>query len=675
MKSFPLTCVVILGMLTLFGPVNGSNNNQVIHTEVIKPDQNSLNSNINLDATTLKIAYIYSDPGRATTFASLINDFGFTSVRVPMSSIATYNWTGVGLIILGWDTGAIGNWGSNSQVNKLLSLHTPFLAINAGGISFYNQVKSVLYDQIGDLTATFSLTGTSTSIGNSLNIWDGSHPIFNSPTSLRSPLPFYFSAAPVVDLIDSSLGSSVDILASLTSNSRALLTYENDRFFYWGITQPISDWAPPGTNLFENTLNFLLSEANNTAPVVDHPDDITYEDGITGKSITWNASDGNPFNYSIYKNNNRIEVGSWNSTSLINVSLENLDAGAYNYTIELMDHYGLKKNDTVYVTVLPTSPPILLSPGDMIFYENETGRTISWNASDMNPDYYIIYKNGTGIPPNNWSSDTLISYDVSGLLPGVYNITIAVYDTFGQNSTDTVFVTVKSMIILDLIAPTVIYLGNSSFEEGFSDYWANWSCVDVNPGTYELFLNSSRIETGQWQSDSYISYLLHNLTLGVYNLTILVTDQSQNWVVETVFIAVIDSIAPRIEGITNISLNKGETDKKITWMVVDFHPAIYDIELNGKRIANGSIEFSPFVIVSLNGLMQGYYNYTLIAFDTSNNSAASSVIVSVLLAQSEKGSATNAPTVSLFGVDPVYVAGVGFVIIVSASLVALTRRK
>ncbi|MFW9888243.1 MAG: Ig domain-containing protein [Candidatus Thorarchaeota archaeon] len=90
-----------------------------------------------------------------------------------------------------------------------------------------------------------------------------------------------------------------------------------------------------------------------TAPVLNHPDDVGYfEGGSSGESITWTPSDEFPLSYEVWVDGTTLMSGDWNSSSeSITVPVWGLEAGEYNYTVEVSDFAGNTASDTVIVSV------------------------------------------------------------------------------------------------------------------------------------------------------------------------------------------------------------------------------------------------------------------------------------------------------------------------------------
>jgi len=87
-----------------------------------------------------------------------------------------------------------------------------------------------------------------------------------------------------------------------------------------------------------------------TAPQINQPTDIDYEEGTTSHEIVWIVSDLHPSHYDIFQNGSHVASDSWNGSS-ITVIIDGLSIGSYNYTIVVNDTSGNSATDTVRVTV------------------------------------------------------------------------------------------------------------------------------------------------------------------------------------------------------------------------------------------------------------------------------------------------------------------------------------
>ncbi|MFW9890275.1 MAG: hypothetical protein ACFFER_18985, partial [Candidatus Thorarchaeota archaeon] len=179
-------------------------------------------------------------------------------------------------------------------------------------------------------------------------------------------------------------------------------------------------------------------------PVVDHPDDIEYEESITGHSITWNPIDIDPLNYTIYLDGVLYKTGLWNSSSEeITVSVDGLRYGTHNFTIIVMDVELNPAIDTVMVSVVDTTIPSLSSPEDIQFKVGATGYSLTWTLQDANPFSYEVFMNSTSIKSGIWNStgDT-VTITLDSLAVGIHVVTIIIADLAGNEASDTVIVSV-----------------------------------------------------------------------------------------------------------------------------------------------------------------------------------------------------------------------------------------
>ncbi len=177
-------------------------------------------------------------------------------------------------------------------------------------------------------------------------------------------------------------------------------------------------------------------------PILDSPNDITYEQGADSHNISWTSVDIHPGTYIIYENNVEIESGSWFSDVAITVNVDGLTPGTYDYTIVVFDTSNNSATDTVIVTVEDTTAPVLTTPAGVIYEQGETGNNITWTATDYNPETYIVYRDGIEIASGTWTSNNPITVNVDGLLPGSYDYTIVVADMYGNSVSNTIIVTV-----------------------------------------------------------------------------------------------------------------------------------------------------------------------------------------------------------------------------------------
>ncbi len=86
-------------------------------------------------------------------------------------------------------------------------------------------------------------------------------------------------------------------------------------------------------------------------PSINSPANVNYQEGDTGNSITWTATDDNPTIYIVTRGNTQVASGSWSSGSPITMIVDGLSLGTYTYTCTVTDGDGQMDSDSVTVTV------------------------------------------------------------------------------------------------------------------------------------------------------------------------------------------------------------------------------------------------------------------------------------------------------------------------------------
>jgi hypothetical protein len=204
------------------------------------------------------------------------------------------------------------------------------------------------------------------------------------------------------------------------------------------------------SNIATNTIYITVEDTTN--PVISSPADILYDEGDTGNTLTWTITDLSTGTYTVYRNLTDITTTlTWTSGTPIELNIDGLSFGVYNFYIIARDEANNLAADNVIVTVIEvdTTDPVIDSPTDIEYVESVSGNVISWHATDINADTYTISRDGSQVQSDTWDSATPIDYNVDGLTEGVYEFTIEVFDSFGNSKSDTVIVTVTEAVATD----------------------------------------------------------------------------------------------------------------------------------------------------------------------------------------------------------------------------------
>ena len=270
-----------------------------------------------------------------------------------------------------------------------------------------------------------------------------------------------------------------------------------------------------------------------------------------------------------------------------------------------------------------TVNPIIDHPVDVTYEKGQTGNEITWNPSDSNPDRYTIRVDGvTKISNVNWNGGS-ISYNIDGYSVGTYYVRCIVYDTENNNAYDEVQVDVdpSSVLIIDDIE-------NFEYEEGSTGNNITWHPSVINPDWYIITRNTIVIEEGDWDGGD-LSIDIDGLSYGIYIYACTVNDTDGNEISDFVTVTVTDTVNPNINSPANINYNEGIIGYNIIWVATDNNPSTYTVYKDGVLYETDTWVSGSSIIISVDGLSAGQYNFTIVVYDFAGNLAKNEVTVAV----------------------------------------------
>jgi len=326
--------------------------------------------------------------------------------------------------------------------------------------------------------------------------------------------------------------------------------------------------------------------------------------GLYGNRLGWNTVNArDDDNTDIYWDNGVSFGNSWSDYG-----------GSGSYAIP-----GITGSIDNYPSVLTDSTaPSIDAPADTAYALGSTGNTIAWHASDVFPGYYEILRNGSFYTWGWWNaSSETIAVNVDGLSSDAHEFKITVSDIAGNNGTDYVLVTVAP----DTTPPTINSPSDISFELGETGYEITWNGFDLNPQAYEIFLNETFLYWRPWNSSSESMVVdLDGLSIGAHNYTINAVAIGGN-VTDSVIVTVTsDATPPTIDNPNDVTYEVNALGYIITWNPHDFNPSYYAIYRNGTLLyARSWNSTAETLVVNVDGLDIGAYNYTALVSDSTFN--------------------------------------------------------
>lgn len=218
-----------------------------------------------------------------------------------------------------------------------------------------------------------------------------------------------------------------------------------------GNSLKITAQSSTGANI-QKLISFVLPDAaaGLHSPVdvfiLNGPDNTTIGEGTLGNEISWTATatGSDPDNYIVYRNGTEHDNGFWAVISpgnIITTKVDGLTLGIFNFTIVIYDEAGNSDQDTVFITVIDTSPPQIVRLSKIQYEEGTPDHFIAWELTELHPYNFTIYKDGTVNSSGSWDGSD-ISINVTGLAVGKYNYNLTVFDESGNTNSDLVEVEV-----------------------------------------------------------------------------------------------------------------------------------------------------------------------------------------------------------------------------------------
>jgi hypothetical protein len=232
------------------------------------------------------------------------------------------------------------------------------------------------------------------------------------------------------------------------------------------------------------------------------------------REIVWEIFDASTQVFEVFVNSSlthrviEMELG---GITPLNWSLPQLDEGIYEITIVVYDRIGLSSLNSVWVTIISPSPPIVSSiPARLLFDSSDKDAKLSWIVHGGK--YWKIYKDGLLID-NRIKTGLIIEFDLINWSPGVYNITLQIIDSPQQHTMSSVYVTI---LLGDKYGNTIIESESYWFRDGnyalgkpdgkfaeiFLDYGNGKITVDMGKG--EEIINQGGSDFMVYASDNSI---------------------------------------------------------------------------------------------------------------------------------------------------------------------------
>ncbi|MFW9921123.1 MAG: nitrous oxide reductase family maturation protein NosD, partial [Candidatus Thorarchaeota archaeon] len=357
--------------------------------------------------------------------------------------------------------------------------------------------------------------------------------------------------------------------------------------------------------------------------------DDSFSWNIYNNSIAWN-------DYGIYITTTDDAQVIYNNTFLLNTIYNGYDSGADDWD----DHvdggnywhdysgsgvYNIPGGSSVdnYPISYMVYQPIINTPADIWYAEGSTGNYIVWWPFDNSLRDWVVEIDSSEWDSGIWNFNN-VNVSIDGLSYGTHTVFVTVWDVDTNFVTDTVIVHV-----FDDTPPEIDGPANQWLFVDATGQEIDWEVFDLNPADYVLTVDGVEFDTGSWDS-GILSLDVDDIDEGEHVLVLTIYDVDGNSASDTVLVRVIDdNVNPTIVDPDDIIYTEGTTGNNIVWDAEDAYPASFEVRYNNTVLYSGSWGGAR-IIVNVDGLTPGIYEYELRVYDMSNNMATSTVNVTVI---------------------------------------------
>ncbi|TFH00406.1 MAG: hypothetical protein E4H14_19680 [Candidatus Thorarchaeota archaeon] len=298
-------------------------------------------------------------------------------------------------------------------------------------------------------------------------------------------------------------------------------------------------------------------------------------------------------------------------------------------------------DDFNYKDGVPPSIDSVTPPSSVMYYDTGYVRTV---ASDVRPGVARVVVNYTTDSWSTWHTTTGSYSTVNDwfnvFIPmQAYGTTVEFYviaiDGGGLETIDDNGGSFYSYTVGDDVIPSVSFTTPSFFEEIEGQVSIVIEAVDSGSGVafVELYIDSG-VSMPLVMNDTVAPYEYTWNTdvedLGTYTLYANVVDNAGLSNGAIVNVTVVDTLAPELNSPDDIEFTVGETGYTIDWDPTDVRPYGYVVYLDGAFYQfNNWNSSSEHIVIDLDGLAVGTYNFTCVVVDGTINGAIDTVFVTV----------------------------------------------
>ena len=202
----------------------------------------------------IDVAYIYdTDTKSAESFVQFLENGRFSVQLVQLAKVATTDFDKYRLIVVGNDTGDMGNWGTPQAVAAIVKSGRPVIGLGEGGYAFFGKV----IPEIGYPHGAHDERDTS------IFVMNRNHTIFNKPYRITIPftgiISLYEEPTSSVSIYLKPVPRDVVVLGRHTASEDHYTLVEGGKkvAFFWGFNGSPALMSKTGKPLFLNVVQYM----------------------------------------------------------------------------------------------------------------------------------------------------------------------------------------------------------------------------------------------------------------------------------------------------------------------------------------------------------------------------------------------------------------------------------
>jgi hypothetical protein len=334
------------------------------------------------------------------------------------------------------------------------------------------------------------------------------------------------------------------------------------------------------------------------------------------------------------------------------------------------------------------APPVVDSvdflPAAPMYYDTMDVTIYTHDDRSGIQSVFVDYYNGSwwGLPATDMGG-----YFVATIPAHAYGTTVdfqvSVTDNSGHNTVDNNGGALYSYTVGDDIDPALAITNpvNNTEQEGLlaitataDDPGSGVEWVEFDPDGVSAIRDYTFPYSQNWNLD--------DASLGSHFIIVTVRDNAGHEVSKTHYITVVDTVDPVLDSPDDVEFTVGATGQTIDWDPTDIRPTSYEVFVDSVSTFTGDWNStSEHIVINLEGLAIGEYNYTCVVYDDAGNSAVDTVIVTVNDVVTTPTTTTTSPTTTTTPPPPgdmtmlLVLAGAGVAVVIIVIVVLQMKKK